>query len=79
MNVTLFQLIQIYKIKKEFSSISDAFHLLIIKITVEEICTESNKQTKAVFSSSSEKQEENWKEIMPKERYAFTRIWIAAG
>jgi hypothetical protein len=46
---------------------------------VEDIRSESYKKGKAVFSSSSDKQTENWKDTLPKELYAFIRVFIAAG
>jgi len=60
--VTLFPLMKVYKIMKQnIPSISAAFQLLISKKIVEDICTESNKKARDAFSSSNEKQEENWK------------------
>jgi hypothetical protein len=46
---------------------------------VDETRTESNKKAKDLFSSSSNKQKENWKDMIPKEMYAFTGILIAVG
>jgi hypothetical protein len=66
--VTLFPLMEFYKIMKQnIPSISEAFQLLISKKMVEKVCNESNKKARDVFSSSNEKQEENWKDVTPKE------------
>jgi len=66
--VTLFPLTKVYKImKQDIPSISEAFQLLISNKMVEDICIESNKKARDAFSSSNEKQEENWKDITPKE------------
>lgn len=64
--VTLFPLMKVYKITKQnIPPISEAFQLFISMKMVEDICTESNKKARDVFSSSNEKQEENWKDVTP--------------
>ena len=55
------------------------FPLIQIYKMMQEICAESNKKAKAFFCSSCDIQKEHWKNIMPKELYAFIRILIAVG
>jgi predicted DNA-binding protein (UPF0251 family) len=52
----MFPLNQVYKImQKNILSVAEAFQLFISKKMVEEICTESHKKVKAVFSSSGDR------------------------
>jgi hypothetical protein len=46
---------------------------------VEKVRNESNKKARDVFSSSNEKQEENWKDVTPKEVYVLIGILTAGG